>query len=479
MLNNYLNTHTIVYILFYICICSIVLYVIVYSYIRIKHRFWSTQPVFHIYNIPYYWKENRIIYENGFSRNVSLKQKMNTYLDMLNIQTIPIETNYFKKSDNYKKTRQSQKEYTNNSDYFSIHMQQLYNLVSNHYLKTKENNYSPTMKSIVSYFTYHTSNCYIGYYMSYKPLFEFNNIIHSTKPISVITSRPLIYKVNMKLKNEIQSETKYATILDKLHYVDFLTTHTKYRKKNITPKLICSFAYQVETNENKSCVFLFKLEEKSIFSIVPFVSFHSYIFDVIDILKQTKQYLEYTFIQIEDNSISNCFNHHISKIEESNLGACIHTMEQIKVENYIHSSYSNIKELVSNNIVYIYCLHETLQKNSPIIGLLFFRNNFHYYKENDVKKNIFECFGSLFDTRYIVNDLFQQKVLFFIHSSLKQLKEIENVEYITFENLAHTNYIIDFFKTIHIECLHSYKSSYYFYNFIKHTISSNNVLFLM
>lgn len=470
------------YILFYICVCILVLYISMLTYFKLKYRFWSTQPVFHIYDVHHYFADNRILYENGFSRHTTLKKKVSSFLNFYAIQVMPMKYDSLEQIQKYESTFVSNSSKDNDEtsviEYYSMkHIQQLYNLVSSHYLKTKDNNYSPTLESIQSYFNGHETNCYIGYYMNNEPLFELGRMIQNTKPISVITSRPLTYIYIDNISNT--TAHTYSTHIETIHYVDFLTTHTKYRKKNITPKLICSFAFQVETNENKPSVFLFKLEDSRIPSVVPFVSTVTYVFDVEDILQQSKKYIEYTNIHIEDTHSESCFNHHVSLLHPDAFQHFIHSMNTMNIKNYIHSNYMNIKDLVSKKVIMVYCLHETLNKNSPIIGLLFIKNNYHYYMEKTNKKYIFECVGSVFEDRIQKNKLFQQKTLYFIHNSLMNLKQTQKVGYITFENCSSNEKCIEYLQNLHIECLHTYSNSYYFYNYIKHTLYSKDVFFLM
>ena len=68
------------YLLLYIIIALLLLYIFLVAYIKIKLRFWRTQPVFHIYNLSYWIKTPGII-EAGLPLTEN-----NKYMNHINIK---------------------------------------------------------------------------------------------------------------------------------------------------------------------------------------------------------------------------------------------------------------------------------------------------------------------------------------------------------------------------------------------------------
>ena len=65
---------------FYILLCILMLCIIFISYIRLKHKFWSRQPVFHFYDIHYWFFPqdvilNKIVNINYKYYNNAIKKK--------------------------------------------------------------------------------------------------------------------------------------------------------------------------------------------------------------------------------------------------------------------------------------------------------------------------------------------------------------------------------------------------------------------
>jgi hypothetical protein len=67
--------------LFYIFLSLIIILLTIAAYIKIKFRFWSIQPVFHVYDFHYYF------YSNG-KVIMSELPPQNKYCNFKNIQTI-------------------------------------------------------------------------------------------------------------------------------------------------------------------------------------------------------------------------------------------------------------------------------------------------------------------------------------------------------------------------------------------------------
>lgn len=485
--NKYFFLSKILYSLWYSICILIIFYLIFYIYQKLKYRFWSTQPVYHYYDLYYKLYDNVLICEEGFSNSSKMKQKMNKYIDNYNCIIKPLIYKSKEQVKNYEKIFEKKDNIQDENeliDYFSNkNIQKLHYIVCKNYLKDKYNNYEPLESSLYSYFKNHIKQTYIGFYQIKTPLFQINDrekkVIPYTESISVITSRPLIYHIKNINKNR---EQVFYENIECLHYVDYLTTQKKYRKKKITPKLICTFANQVEKMEKKPSIFLFKREDSKC-GIIPFVSFNSVIFDLNDILKKIDLYIQRIIVLNEErNIILKKYFNNINQIKSENISNIIDFIHLNCPKHYIHSDYLNIKELLQQKIIYIYCLNETPNIHSDIKGLILFRNNETTFNENREKKHIFECFGSLFkkkDKNEKYNEYEQYLRLNLLYGACLDLKKNNNVEYITFENICNNNLILNDLKNENIEEIHNFNNSYYLYNFIKQPILAENILFLM
>jgi len=206
-----------------------------FCYIRLKYKFWSMQPVFHFYDI-YYWFINV-----GIIRH-ELPEK-NRYVNFANIKTYE----YDKVAENIFK--------------------QLVILIQLNYLQNKENTFSPTKDNIIPYFIGHNASTFWSYYLEPEVIIDSktNKTFNENKLIGVITSRPL--HVNIKK----------ATF--DVYYVDYLCVHKSFRKRNIAPQLIQTHEYNQSHNNKKIVVSLFKREEE-LTGIIPLTVYQTYCFNM-------------------------------------------------------------------------------------------------------------------------------------------------------------------------------------------------------
>lgn len=217
----------------------IVVIMLVFMYIRMRYKFWALQPVFHFYDL-YYWFVNV-----GVIRN-ELPEK-NKYVNQEKIKTIKME------------------EIDENI------LKQLILLIRLNYLRNNENKFDPKKDNIVPYFVGHNTNTFWSYFMEKEFLIDnkTGNAIEDKKPISVITSRPLHVKINNGRKDALFD----------VYYVDYLCVHTDFRKKNIAPQMIQTHEYNQSHYNRKISVSLFKREEE-LTGIIPLTIYKNYCFNM-------------------------------------------------------------------------------------------------------------------------------------------------------------------------------------------------------
>ena len=283
--------------IFYFMIFIFILYIVLFSYVKIKYHFWNIQPVFHYYNILYWFSTNKVI-------NNDLPT-VNKYYNMREIQTF---------------------KYT---DLSSIDKQYIINFLKKYFLRTKKVNYLPSIQSFESNFENHAFPSFISLYSINSTLFDYkkNNTIDLKDIISVMTTKPL-----------------YITLYDlsfPLYYVDYLCVHNLYRKKGIAPQIIQTHEFNQRHNNKQIKVSLFK-REGEINGIVPLVFYYTYGYKKIDVYK------------IKDSSIS------VVQVNKSSVYKFLDFFKNNKKEfdGLITPHISNLISLIESKCLFIYLLKQ-------------------------------------------------------------------------------------------------------------------------
>ena len=280
----------------------VLLIILFFIFIRIKFRFWAVQPVYHFYDI-YYW-----FFNVGIIRH-ELPEK-NKYTNFREIETIKMD----KVSD--------------------VKLTDLIDLIQLNYLRNDGNTFIPEKENIMPYFEGHNSPTFLSLFWQPDVLIDTktNKTIDTKILIGAITSRPLtvtIYKTNM---NFIKFD---------VFYVDYLCVKKGFRKKNIAPQLIQTHEYnQCHMNQNM-CVSLFK-REGELTGIVPLTAYKTYIFDMKNWIKPPDPLHSKTTLLVGDSQniyyLSNFIN------------------ENIKWDITIIPEISNLLSLIKSKNIYIYML---------------------------------------------------------------------------------------------------------------------------
>jgi hypothetical protein len=203
------------------------------GYIRVKYQFWARQPVFHYYDI-YYWFNNAgVIEPSPPEKNKYYNYNIVSVNELTTIQTDDviqfIQSNYITNKDNH------------------------------------ANKFTPTINEFVPYFTSHNKKCVYSILKEPKLLQENKtaNIVTVDKTIGFITSRPLHVSIT---KDKIDFT---------IYYVDYLCVDKMHRQKGIAPQLIQTHEYNQRHGEPTIKVSLFKREDE-LTGIVPICAYDTY-----------------------------------------------------------------------------------------------------------------------------------------------------------------------------------------------------------
>jgi len=380
------------------------------------------QPVFHIYDLSYYFCSNLIIEKE--------LPKKNKYTNFQDIKTI-----YF---DNLT----------------SIELSRFVQFINNNYLRNLKNNniFSPKLKNIVPYFTGHNDHkCFISFYFIPNNYIEQTSInttkiITDEKIIGCITSRPL--NITFSCVSDFNN-------FNKIYYVDYLCVDKNYRKKGIAPQIIQTHHFNQRHKNTNISVSLFKREEE-LTGIVPLTTYYTYGFSIEQWNKPEKINCEYKLI--EANSTNYIYLWDFIKLKKMDF------------DIFIFPEIYNIFELIKTNnlIIYFIILDNEIQ------SCYFYRKTCIQIDKNN---EVLSCIASICGCD---DELFIQgfKLSFWeIVSKQNNKKENINLNFCAIENISH-NYKIINNITKKIKPLICSPTAYFFYNFIFSTIPSNKLFII-
>ena len=271
----------------------IILYLIVYAYIKITYKFWAYQPVFHIYNL-YYW-----LFPPGLI-NQTIPEK-NKFVNLTNVITTKDITD-----ENY-------------NDALSI--------IQKNYLRNKKSKFFPKIENFKPYFIGHNGNVFFTFYQKDNIEYIDDKIIENKFNIGFMSSRPLyVYMNDISL---------YVS------YVDYLCVDKKYRKEGIAPQIIQTHVYNSRRMDENLSVYVFK-READLTGIVPITIYYNYLFDILKWKKP--QFVSNQFKTFEINTSNLHLLYDLNKIYLKEIFSI-----------YILPQYSNILELIKSQNIIIYC----------------------------------------------------------------------------------------------------------------------------
>jgi len=305
-----------------ICIVLIIIVATIISicgYIKIKHRFWSVQPCFHIYDLQWYLFPCGII-------NYQLPEK-NRYTNFTNVDTI---------------------EYSKLSN---LKLQQFANFIRPNYLKNGDNYYHPKLKeNIVPYFTGHNTKCFVSFYYEDELLLSSDaKTIQNKKIVGVLTTRPvhiLFTKTKTTTKNQMDA-----------YYVDYLCVDKSRRHKNIAPELIQTHHYIQRQLKKDIQVSLFK-REGELSLLIPMCIYKTICFDMTQWTRPSDLLPFVSLIEVGKTNIHHLFDF-FKDYNHVHFDLCIMT------------DLTNILELINTRNIYIYMII----KEEEVIAAYIFRNN--------------------------------------------------------------------------------------------------------
>ena len=401
--------------LFYIFGSIVLIFILLLIFIRIKFKFWALQPVFHYYDLQYWFANVGIIRHE--------LPKPNRYTNFKEIRTYAFDK---VPEDN---------------------IREMATLVQLNYFREKDNVYSPQKENIVPYFEGHNSPSYWSFFWQPDVLINVktNNTIDSKLLVGVMTSRPLHVTISKTNKSESDKFDVY--------YVDYLCVKKGFRRKNIAPQLIQTHEYnQCHMNPN-ICVSLFKREEE-ITGIVPLTVYKTYCFDMKNWILEPEQLHSKVNLLVGDKQnlyyLYNFINESKNKWDITIIPEISNLMKLIETNNMFISML-----LIEGNIEALYVFKKTctnIEKDKEAISCIASMN------------------GSMLKTKDFV-----QGFKIALWNVLEKTKQ--HFKYLVIEDVSDNVPIINNIKVKTYPVSHS-PTAYFFYNFVYSPFKNDKVFII-
>jgi len=318
-----------------IIISVIVIFAVLIAYVKIKYKFWSSQPVFHFYDLKYHMFPPGIIHPE-----------------------LPEKNKFF---------RYSTQHFSYDETTPSI-LSDFYKFIETQYLRSKDARFTPSKNEIHPYFVGHNNKSYVSVTYTNKLLenTKTQNISSMKEIESCMTTRPLYCKIHTKNDKLPSFEC---------NYVDYLCVNKEHRGKGIACETIYTHAYHTRRKNNKVVVSIFKREDE-LTAIMPMCTYTMVGFDM-------RKWFQAPTIPPNIGQVVPCIASNIYKMSD---------FIEFNKKNYdffATSSISNIIELMKTGNIYIYVL---ITPSGEIQSMYFFRNSCLWY---DSKSKVLTLFASI------------------------------------------------------------------------------------
>lgn len=417
----------------YMFLGVILIFLVLFVYIKIVYPFWNIQPVFHTYDFwrCYATRPYQIQYGHP------LKTKYTDVLNM-NVKTSPfLDTS------------------ANQIAEF-VDVLQCHSILSEHVMNIIHE------KTVNSYLTGHSKPAYLsGYYdhaysMQVDPSTNMTMVVDTPRMVGCMSSRPM----RMFLQDtygELHSETVYymdhICVNREFSSANSKTTSSRTNATNIRRKLIQTHEYWQRFGTPEVPFSLLKQEGDPWKGIVPFVNFKISTFTlnsvknpplpphftVVRVYKENMDLLSDVLFEISRNGSTSPFT------------------------AAVFPELGSLTELIQSNVWYIYAL----LCNRDVYGLYFLKDTKIIYEDIGEKGegNLIECFASL--SNMVAN---QASNAVFFSGFLNTLYQIHNLGHkrfrvIAFHEIAHNDRLLERWMWKYSPMFET-QSAYYLYNMV-------------
>jgi hypothetical protein len=359
------------------------------AYLRHKNKFWRIQPVFHFYDVSYYFFPPGLIQKGLPERNI--------YCNFKNIETLTIS-----KMENYKWDSK------------------IVPFIRKHYLQNRENIYSPKKENILPYFLGHNMESFLSFYTVDESLLDnkTKDIIIDKKVVGIMTSRPLSITIR---ENEIKMN---------VYYVDYLCVDKRQRKKGIAPQIIQTHEYNQRHKNRKVAISLFK-REGEITGIVPMCLYNTYGYNISNWSLPVSLAIPYQIIEIGVSTIS-MLQHFIQEKKDA-------------FSLFAISEIGNIIELIRTGNIFCFLLVDKQKRDTEILAAFFFRKTSTFVRNN---VETIPCIASLCSNRDEMDSHLYTSS--FLHCLYLLQKKNSFFKYAVIEEISDNDILVDSLGTADI-----------------------------
>lgn len=398
----------------YTILITTIFLVISWIVIKIRYKFWATQPIFHTYDLKYY------ILPPGIIKT-----------------SIPEKTKFFHPDIEFNEIDGS-----NNLPRFCTFIRQ-------HYMRNGANKYFPEASHIMSYFSGHTQKCYVSVLNSTESLVveKSQKVLMRPIVIACMTSRPMICNFE-----DLQGNRETFAC----NYVDYLCVDDKKRGEGLASKIIYTHEYYVQRRKGMPIISVFK-REGTLSGIVPICSYQMEGFDMC-------AWRPMPPLPANRGKISLC-------TPETLYLAMDFMRRRAKTdfEMYLGVGDGNISKLLSTGNIYLYLY---INEYGNITSIYFFRHTCTWLSDQE---EILSCFASIRgDTN---NKMFIHAFKSAVTHLVRSHKKQHRYTMLVMENITNNDILIESLKERTTPSLRE-PASYFFYNFAYKSFPANKCLII-
>jgi len=395
----------------YIFILIILLFLIPILYVRIRYPFWSTQPVFHTYDIFRYLAQTPYeIHSSVYSKTHKKDNNIKTisFLEMSNprmVDLVQFIQNHLVESENVLTL---------------IDKDNLHNILTGQFYRSYVSIYEKEKYSIV-----HGENGEIS-------------IQNTPQIIGCMTSRGINMFILDK-SDKMHEKTGYLW--------DYITIHREHIQYNIGRKMIQSHDIHQRTHTKDISISLFRKEIELCEGVVPLVKYKVYSF-IMSKIRRPRLQTPYSVNRIYNDNVDILYDY---------LYNITHNTTTNTMKFVAFPDIANLDILIKTNIVIVY----VLKCGEVLCGIYIFRNPMMCYDKIN-EGNVLECSESLYTIQgQDIHPIFFAGFLHALHDIQKSFASKYKI--LTFHNLGHNYYIIERWKWKYVP-LSVNDAAYYLYN---------------
>ena len=407
----------------YLFLFSLLIFMILFIYIKLTYPFWNTQPVFHTYDFWRYWIKT----PSPIQYRYPVKTK---YCNFQNIETVE-----------YLETTDSQKK-------------EFIDLLQCYYIPDENALFVFNLENLDAYMSGHSYPSYLSFYkedfyttIGKSPIITDSTVIDTLKkPVGCISARTIDILFS---KEEPIKAYFWEFICIKREKADkylsrqlIQTQEFRQRQRNMDFILASKDPYETPISAS-----IFKKEVDLCEGIVSLVEYDTKMFMIKN---EPLKKLPPHFVLIE--------------IGGENIDLLIDFLEisKTKFEVFGFTEIGNLVGLIQKRLLIVYCI----QKAKDIYAAYFFRDSRTQY---DGKGVMLSLCGSVNNCNSL--DLFYMG---FLQSMRSILKKIPLFQVLTIENISNNGFIYERYGG---ELIGTSKTAYYLYNYVvpKQPFSSGNV----